>query len=112
MQKIIPDIIHKSQSAYIKTRYIGDNAQLVNDIIDYSEKYETPGIILSLDIQKAFDTIEWNFMYKSIEKFNFGKNLINWIGILYKDANVVIKNNGYFTKKTFIERGLRQGCLI
>lgn len=112
LQKVLPSIIHKNQTAYIKKRFIGDNVRTIDDIIAYSEKYDYAGVILSLDFQKAFDTIEWNFMYKVLKKFNFGNDLISWIEILYQNANVVIKNNGYISNKIFLERGLRQGCPI
>ena len=97
---------------HIVTIFIGDNVRTIEDIIAYSEKYNNDGVILSLDFQKAFDTIEWNFMHKVLEKLNFGNDLISWIEILYQNANVVIKNNGYISKKNFLERGLRQGCPI
>ena len=45
-------------------------------------------------------------------KFNFGTNFINWIKILYTEPQLVIKNNGYFSKKIKLSRGLRQGCPI
>ena len=112
LQKVLPSLIHKNQTAYIKKRFIGDNVRTIDDIIAYSEKYNNDGVILSLDFQKAFDTIEWNFMHKVLEKLNFGNDLISWIEILYQNANVVIKNNGYISKKIFLERGLRQGCPI
>ena len=51
-------------------------------------------------------------MQKCLEKFNFGKTFIKWIEILYTDPVMVVKNNGYFTKKITISRGLRQGCPV
>ena len=67
LQKVLPSLIHKNQTAYIKKRFIGDNVRTIDDIIAYSEKYNNAGVILSLYFHKAFDTIEWNFMHKVLE---------------------------------------------
>ena len=58
------------------------------------------------------NTNNWEFMYKCLKKFNFGKNFINWIKILYSDPKIVVKNNGYLSRQIKIEQGLRQGCPV
>lgn len=110
IQKIIHKLISRNQTAYIKSRFIGNNVRLVADLIDYSETFSVPGIMLSLDFEKAFDTINWEFMFKCLEKFNFGPSFIKWVRILYSDPNMVVKNNGFISKAIRLERGLRQGC--
>ena len=72
LQKIIDKLISKNQSAYIKGRFIGENARLILDIFDYCEENNYDGILLFLDFEKAFDSVEWNFLVKSLIKFNFG----------------------------------------
>ena len=67
---------------------------------------------LVLILKKAFDTVEWDFAFECLTKFNFGTNFINWIKILYTEPQLVIKNNGYFSRKIKLSRGLRQGCPI
>ena len=110
MQKVIHKLISNAQTAYIKSRFIGNNVRLISDVIDYSEKFNMPGLILSLDFEKAFDTINWRFMFKCLKTFNFGHNFINWVRILYSNSNLVVKNNGFISRKVNLERGLRQGC--
>ena len=46
-------VISNDQSAYIKDRILGNNVQLVCDIIDYCDKYEEAGVLLSLDFEKS-----------------------------------------------------------
>ena len=112
LQKVTDGIISKSQTAYIKSRFIGSNMKLICDLIDYCEKFQASGILLSLDFEKAFDTINWEFMYKCLKIFNFGNNFINCFKILYCDPKIVVKNNGYLSRQTEIEQGLRQGCPV
>ena len=112
IQKVIQNLISHDQTAYIKERFIGNNVRLLSDIIHYCNLAKQNGILLSVDFEKAFDTVEWNFMYECLRKFNFGENFIKWIEVLYTDPIMVVKNNGYFTKKIRLTRGLRQGCPI
>ena len=54
-----------------------------------------PGLLLFIDFEKAFDTIEWNFMRKVLEHFGFGCSLINWVNLFYSDIQSCIINNGW-----------------
>ena len=65
-----------------------------------------------IDFQKAFDSIEWSFIVNVLHKLNFGVNFINWIKILYKNPEFVVKNNGWLSKKCSMHRGIRQGCPV
>ena len=112
LQGVIGTLISHDQSAYIKKRYIGNNARFISDIIDYTNLFYKPGVLLSLDFEKAFDTLEWEFMFKCLKKFNFGDGCLNWIKMLYTDPNVVIKNNGYLSREIKLSTGLLQGCPI
>ena len=112
LQNIIDKLISKSQSAYIKGRFIGLNARLILDIFDYCEENNSDGILLFLDFEKAFDSVEWNFLVKSLVKFNFGPEFITWIKILYCNPIFRIKNNGWLSRTCIMSRGIRQGCPI
>lgn len=65
-----------------------------------------------MDFEKAFDSVEWNFLFKTLETFNFGTNFINWIKILYKNPIFRLKNNGWISRTCQMHRGIRQGCPI
>ena len=110
LQTVISKIISKDQSAYIRKRYIGFTARYLLDVIDYCETSKTPGIMLALDFKKAFDTLEWNFMLETLDKYGFGNYFKNWVNILYTEPTITIKNNGWLSKKLTMERGIRQGC--
>ena len=112
LQKVIDNLINKDQTAYIKGRFIGSNARLLLDIFEYCESNNKEGILMFLDFQKAFDSVEWNFLFKTLEKFNFGQQFIRWIKILYENPIFRIKNNGWISKTCSMKRGIRQGCPI
>ena len=112
LQNCIDKLIGKEQSAYIKGRYIGDNARLILDIFHYCEEFNENGILLFLDFEKAFDSVEWNFLFKTLTKFNFGENFITWMQILYNNPIFRVKNNEWISKICKMGRGIRQGCPI
>ena len=79
---------------------------------EYCEEHDIDGILLFLDFQKAFDSVEWNFMFKVLKLFNFGESFIEWIRILYENPIFRLKNNGWVSKTCKMKRGIRQGCPI
>lgn len=73
MQNVLSNIINENQTAYLKGIYIGENARLILDIFDYCNAENEDGILLLLDFEKDFDSVEWNFLFKVLEKCNVGK---------------------------------------
>ena len=77
--KVLPEIIHSNQSGYVSGRYIGEAARSILDIMDYTKTYDMPGLLLFIDFEKASDSLEWNFMFKCLEVFEFGPSLTRWV---------------------------------
>ena len=112
LNKVIAHIVSSDQTGYIKGRFIGTNIRLINDIIEHADRLNLGGAILFLDFEKAFDSLEWDFMLKTLSYFNFGENFIKWVEILYKNPKSMIKINGWLSSKVSLTRGIRQGCPI
>ena len=53
------------------------------------------GLLLFLDFEKAFATLEWPFIYKTFEHFGFGPSLLNWLKVFYSNSESCILNNGW-----------------
>ena len=110
LEKILPNIIHPLQSGCVKGRFIGGSIRLIADTMDFTKIKNIPGIAVFLDSEKAFDSIEWDFIQKCLESFNFGPNLRQSISVFYKDISSCVVNNGVASKLFYLERGVRQGC--
>ena len=108
-QKILPSIISDTQKGFIKGRFIGENTRFLYDLIDYLKKHQKPGLLLLLDFEKAFDSLEWNFITKALKSFNFGESIIKWFLTLYSSSTSAVINNGNVSKFFSLERGCRQG---
>lgn len=62
-----------------------------------------------IDFEKAFDSIEWDFIKKALKSFNFGRSVCKWFEILYSGASSCVINNGYMSEFFQLGRGCRQG---
>ena len=106
LQKVITKIISTEQTGYIKKQFIGINIRAILDVCKNIEANNSARILL-LDFEKAFVSVEWTFLFSTLKKFNFGKEFIQWIKILYIGPKAIIKNNGYLSNKINIKRGIR-----
>ena len=62
-----------------------------------------------MDIEKAFDSLDHNFLISALEKYGFGKNFISWVKILLKNQESCVLNDGTTSKYFLLKRGARQG---
>ena len=90
--------------------FIGENIRLVDGVIKHAAAKNIPGLLLFLDFEKAFDTVEWSFIQKTLKHFNFGSSTMNWIRLFYHNTESCILNNGWSSAVFKLGRGVRQGC--
>jgi hypothetical protein len=105
-------LISQDQSGCIKGISTFNNIRSTLDVINYANEKQINGIIAYIDFEKAFDTVNWEFMYTVMEKMNFGKNFVQNVKIMYKNIQSCIMNNGYTSTYFNPSRGIRQGCPI
>ena len=109
IKDVLPFIIHHNQTGYVKERYISETIRSIFDIMDLTEKENMPGLLIFIDFEKAFDSLEWNFLFKCLNAFNFGPNFTRWIKTLYKNIKSCVVNNGLCSDVFDLTRGVRQG---
>lgn len=110
IEPLLPNLVHTDQTGFIKGRYIGENIRLIIDIMEHTKSESIPGILVSLDFRKAFDSLEWSFMMKALDIFNFGTSIKRWISTFYTKIESAAINNGFMTNWFRPSRGVRQGC--
>ena len=109
IKNVLPNVIHCNQSGYVKDRYIGETVRSIFDIMDFTDRENIPGLLIFIDFQKAFDTVEWDFLYKCLDAFNFGQDFIHWVMTFYRNIQSCVINNGIASDYFSLERGVRQG---
>ena len=61
------------------------------------ENENIPGTIFSVDFEKAFDKIDWEYLDHVLEYYNFGPQLRKWVKLFYTDTLSTVNVNGWFT---------------
>lgn len=103
----IHTIIHTDQTGFIPNRHIYLNLRHLFNIL-YA-KHSTETVIISVDAQKAFDQVEWSYMYETLNAFGFGKAFVDWIRILYAYPTASVITNQDSSAEFPLLRGTRQG---
>ena len=109
IKPLLPLLIKSDQTGFIKGRYIGESIRLIYDILHYTEENNIPGILLLIDFEKAFDSLSWSFINKTLNLFNFGPSIQKWFNVFYKDAKSTVSQCGFLSDFFKVERGCRQG---
>ena len=110
LKQVLPKLIDNDQTGFLKGRFIGENIRLIDSVINFTAAKNIPGLLLFLDFEKAFDTVEWTFIQKTFQHYNFGPSIISWIKLFYHDIESCVLNNGWSSGFFKLERGVRQGC--
>ena len=109
LKPVLPSIISSNQTAYVEKRCISESGRLISDIIEICEKENIPAYLVTMDLEKAFDSLDHDFLICVLKKIGFGDNFITWIKILLNDQQSCVLNGGLTTQYLKLERGARQG---
>ncbi|KAL0290483.1 UNVERIFIED_CONTAM: Retrovirus-related Pol polyprotein from type-2 retrotransposable element R2DM [Sesamum radiatum] len=110
MRSILDTLISPSQNAFVPGRSIGDNVLLAQELFSgYNQRNLPPRCALKVDLRKAYDTVEWDFLKAALTLFGFPERFIQWIAecVTTPSYSVCINGapHGFFRGA----RGLRQG---
>ena len=109
LKTVLQNIIDPCQSAYLKGRFIGENVRMIYDIMQFTKQEKISGILLSLDIEAAFDSVSWLFIEEVLRVRNFPSNIIKWFKTLYSGSFARVLYNGHLSEKVNLARSCRQG---
>lgn len=110
LEKFLPSLIHNGQTGFIRERQIQDNVRRTLQIINHIQKNKIEAMVISIDAEKAFDSVNWNFLYRVLHRFGLHEIIIKTIQALYDNPTARIKINGYLSNSIKLQRGTRQGC--
>ena len=102
-------IITSNQTAYVKDRFIGESSRLLSDILELTDYLKIGAILVTIDFQKAFDSLNHTFIIETCRKFGIPEYMLVWIETLLNNQESCVINGGTTTKYFKLERGARQG---
>lgn len=109
LQQVLPSIISQDQTGFMLGRHSYHNTRRLLNII-HSASSATPEIVVALDAEKAFDRVEWEYLYDIMGKFGFSRDFISWIRLLYSPPTASLLTNHMLSPSFPLKRGTRQGC--
>ncbi|GKF32427.1 putative reverse transcriptase domain, reverse transcriptase zinc-binding domain protein, partial [Tanacetum coccineum] len=103
-------LISPNQSAFVPGRRISDNILLTQELMhNYHLDHGSPRCAFKVDIQKAYDTVDWGFLKVTLGAFGFHPRMITWIMECVSSTSYSICINGLLHGHFRGKRGLRQG---
>lgn len=109
LSKVLPKLVSSIQSGFMKNRQSTDSILVASEVVKGLKVGKFHGLVLKLDFEKAFDTIDWDFLFHLLKKLNFDSQWISWLTIILKKTRTSILVNGVPTSEFSPSRGLRQG---
>ncbi|XP_010693318.1 uncharacterized protein LOC104906280 [Beta vulgaris subsp. vulgaris] len=76
LRQHLPDIVAENQGGFVHGRYIIHNVTVVQDLVKkYSRKNASPSCMIKMDLQKAYDTVDWHFLKEMLHQLEFPEDL-------------------------------------
>ena len=105
LKKVLPNLISSQQTAYVAQRCINESGRLISDLLSVAKKMKVKGYLVTIDIEKAFDSLSHTFLISVLEKCGFEKTFIDWIKIFLNDQELCAINGGITIKYFKLEKG-------
>ncbi|RVW44115.1 Transposon TX1 uncharacterized 149 kDa protein [Vitis vinifera] len=72
LKLVMGEVISDSQQAFVQGRQILDIVLIVSKVLDSRLKDNTPDLLLKMDIEKAFNHVNWDFLMDVMSKMGLG----------------------------------------
>lgn len=99
LKKVLPSVIDVNQSAFLSGRGMLDSILVANETVDYLKKEKKSGVFVKVDFEKAYDSVDWKFLYYMMGRLGFNYKWIKWIKACMELATVSILVNGSPTEE-------------
>ena len=109
LKKVLGNVVYVDQNVFVRSKQILDVSLITNEVIDFWHKRKDKWMICKLDIEKAYDSINWNFLMNVLHKMSFGSRWMEWIWWCISTTKFFVPIHevpaGFFSNT----KGLRQG---
>lgn len=111
IQKHIKKLIHPDQTGFIPNRHSANNIRRTLNVITQAKRSKHDSMLISFDAQKAFDTVNWKFLYNTLLTMGFHPQFVEWIKVIYSNPKSCVRVNGCCSEFFYLERGDASGRL-
>ncbi|CAH2265133.1 jg9285 [Pararge aegeria aegeria] len=104
--------IAREQAGFVKGKGTREQILIVRQIIEKSREYNKAIYICFVDFSKAFDSVKWPKLWKTLLEMGTPKHLVHLLRCLYEDGTASVKADGTLSNPFHLSAGVRQGCII
>ncbi|GBG78001.1 hypothetical protein CBR_g25934 [Chara braunii] len=108
----LPLLVGKDQGAFVKGRSIFENIVTAIEVLEVVSEEDMEMTVLLLDLEKAYNRVNWAFVMTSLKEMGFGVCFCRWVKVLYTYSTAAVMVNGKCSAEFPLSRSLRQGCPI
>ncbi|PNX59439.1 cysteine-rich receptor-like protein kinase, partial [Trifolium pratense] len=109
LKQVLGKLISECQSAFLPNRQILDGVMIVNELIDLAKRRKDKCLLLKVDFERAYDTVNWSFLEYMMLRMGFALGWIKWIRACIFNSSMSVLVNGSPTEDFVVGKGLRQG---
>ena len=110
LMTVLPTLIHSDQCGFMPARGTRHCIRRLHSAMAQIETLPGSRALVLLDFEKAFDTVDWNYLDFLLERLGFGPFFRRSVRALYQGSSAQVRVNGHLSEPFLINRGTRQGC--
>nr|KYP66721.1 Transposon TX1 uncharacterized [Cajanus cajan] len=88
LKKVLPSVIDDRQSAFLEGRNLLQSVVIANETLDEVKKEKKSCIFFKVDYEKAYDSVNWEFLLYMLRRLGFDPKWIQWIRACLESAHV------------------------
>ena len=93
LEKLAFKLILQTQSAFLKGRNIMNGVLALHEILHETKRKRGTGVVLKLDFEKAYNKVNWNFLFDCLKLWGFSEVWISWIRAVVTGGTICVKMN-------------------